>query len=506
MNIDFTPIAKPYFKHWLSSEERKEANIVETQSNILRYLLKSAQNTLFGQEHEFSDILNDSNLYESFISHVPPTDYENIRPYVMRMIHGESDILWRGVCRNFAQSSGTSGSKSKFIPITDDSLRLNHYAGGTRAVASYLKLTPESHIFAGKGLILGGSFANEVTDKAPKTKIGDLSATLIDKINPLVNLFRVPDKKTALLPDWEEKLPLLAEKAANADVTNISGVPSWFLILLQRIMDTRQTDNISNVWQNLEVFFHGGISFAPYREEYKRIISSSKMHYLETYNASEGFFGVQTDYDDSAMQLLIADGIFYELRTLDGNQIIPLQEATVGETYELMISAPNGLWRYSPGDTVKVHSTNPFKITVAGRTKSFINAFGEEVMECNTEAAIAEASKLTNASVANYTVAPVYASDGKRGYHQWLIEWHRQPSSIAEFASILDHELQKLNSDYQAKRSHDIFLAPLEIITSPKGLFDQWLASSGSGKLGGQRKIARLSNNRAIMDKLLSQL
>jgi hypothetical protein len=350
---------------------------------------------------------------------------------------------------------------------------------------------------------LGGSFANEIADLPKDVKVGDLSATLIDEINPLANLVRIPGKKVALMANWEEKLPLMVERARRADVTNISGVPSWMLVLLQRIMQSKGAATLDEVWPNLEVFFHGGISFEPYRNEYHRIITSSKMHYLETYNASEGFFAVQNDFDDPGMLLLIDAGIFYEFVPLTGGTPLAPWEVEAGKTYEMLITSCNGLWRYSPGDTVTVTSVEPLKIRVAGRTKCFINAFGEELMEWNTERGIAAACRATGAAVANYTVAPVYAASGKRGYHQWLIEWLKEPASVDTFARILDKELQNLNSDYQAKRNGDIFLAPLEIVTMPEGSFDNWLRGVGSGKLGGQRKIPRLSNDRHIADALI---
>jgi hypothetical protein len=504
--LDYTPLVRSYFVKIARRTDVWRYSCRDIQLRQLRFLLKSAANTAFGKAHHFQAILSDDDLYSAYTSAVPRCEYEEIRTLIDRMVRGEKDLLWRGQCFNFAQSSGTSGGKSKYIPITKDSLRLNHYVGGTDAVAHYMRLVPESRLFAGRSLILGGSFANEVTNLPKGVKVGDLSATLIDEINPLANLVRIPSKKVALMAKWEEKLPLMVERAGNADVTNISGVPSWMLVLLQRIMQSKGVATLDEVWPNLEVFFHGGISFEPYRGEYKHIITSSKMHYLETYNASEGFFAVQNDFDDPGMLLLIDAGIFFEFVPLIGGKPLAPWEVEAGKTYEMLISSCNGLWRYSPGDTVTVTSVEPLKIRVAGRTKCFINAFGEELMEWNTERGIAAACDATGASVANYTVAPVYAASGKRGYHQWLIEWHDKPGSMEAFAQTLDKALQGLNSDYQAKRNGDIFLAPLEIVSMPSGSFDNWLLSVGSGKLGGQRKIPRLSNNRNIADALLNSM
>lgn len=499
-----TPMLRGYFVRLSRRTDTWNTQCKVLQLRQLRYLLTSAADTEMGRRYGFGELLRSGDLYAAYAAAVPRCGYEDIRGDVSRMLHGEKDILWRGVCRSFAQSSGTSGGKSKYIPITEDSLRLNHYRGATDAVAHYLRMVPESRLFAGKSLILGGSFANEVVDLPKGVKVGDLSATLIDRINPLVNIVRIPSKRVALMENWEEKLPRLVESAAFADVTNISGVPSWMMVVLQRVMRRRGVETLDALWRHLEVFFHGGISFEPYRAEYAKMIRSPRMRYLENYNASEGFFAVQNDFDDPSMLLLIDGGIFYELLPLEGGAPLPVWEAEEGSTYELLISAPNGLWRYSPGDTVTVTSVNPVKIRVVGRTKSFINAFGEELMEWNAERAMGEVCAATGASVANYTVAPEYAECGRRGRHQWLVEWRVAPKSTEMFADLLDDALQRVNSDYQAKRAGDIFLSRLEIRSMPEGSFDRWLHSVGSGKLGGQRKIPRLCNDRRIADALLT--
>lgn len=503
--IDFTPLLRPGFKRLARRTDRWAADSDTLQLDMLRMLLNKGASTDYGHRYGFGELAALRDSSEAYAERVPLIEYEDIRPEVMRMVKGENDVLWPGRCRDFAQSSGTSGGKSKFIPVTADSLRLNHYRGGADAVAHYLRQVPESRIFSGKAFILGGSFSNTLGFEHPGVNVGDLSATLIRRINPLADMVRIPDRKTALLADWEEKLPALVKAAANADVTNISGVPSWFLTVIRGILNSRGADSLQTVWPNLEVFFHGGISFEPYREIYKSITDPDKMHFLETYNASEGFFAVQNDFSDRGMLLIIDRGVFYEFIPVEGEDRRPrfLWQLEAGRVYEMVVSAANGLWRYRLGDTIRVTQTAPVKIVIAGRTKSFINAFGEELMEDNAERAIAAACHATGSSIRNYTAAPRFAEKGRRGCHQWLIEWEKKPVDIERFASELDAGLRQLNSDYDAKRAHTIFLDPPEIITVPDGLFDRWLKSAGSHKLGGQRKVPRLCNDRHIIDRLL---
>lgn len=506
--MNFTPFARPIFlKHSARTKKWAEQTAV-IQQKMLDSLLQRGAKSEPGRKYGFKDILRQKNHYETYANRLPTHSYEDIREDVLRMVNGERNVLWPGICMNYAQSSGTSGGRSKFIPITADSLKNCHYRGASDTVAHYLKNNPESRIFAGKGFVLGGSFATELIPPNPKVRIGDLSATLIKRINPLANHFRIPDMRTALMADWQEKLPALVEASKHADVTNLSGVPSWFLTVIKEVIKIRGAEKISDVWPNLEVFFHGGISFEPYREIYKSLTDSSKMHFIETYNASEGFFAVQNEIDDNSMLLIIDNDIFYEfidISDLEGKPR-PIWEIEAGKVYEMLMTSSNGLWRYHLGDTVRVESINPVKIRVAGRTKTFINAFGEELMEENAERAIAAACRLTGSVVKNYTAAPVFATDHSKGYHQWLIEWLHAPSDLKDFRDKLDSELRKVNSDYDAKRSHTIFLDVPEIITLPHGSFDRWLRSVGNGKLGGQRKIPRLSNDRKIADALLASM
>lgn len=503
--MNFTSLVRPYFAGRVKASRQWTGHIRETQTAELLHIIKSGAATRWGREYNLADV----GSYDDFRAAVGgPHAYPVFRPYVMDMIAGERDVLWPGVTRNFAQSSGTSDGKSKYIPITRESFSRMHYRGGTDVVAHYLNLYPDSNIFKGRSLILGGSFANEL-DLPRKVKVGDLSANLIDNINPLVNLVRIPSKKVALMEDWSLKLPAIARAALKADVTNISGVPSWFLTVLKEIIRLAGARTIHDVWPRLEVFFHGGISFEPYREQYRRITDPERMRYLETYNASEGFFAVQNDIDDRSMLMLLDAGVFYEFIPVkeadDPNPTVyPAWDLREGEVYAMIITACNGLWRYAIGDTVKVTSTDPLKITIAGRTKHFINAFGEELMVENTDRAIATVTKELDCEVADYTAAPVYAGDRSRGCHQWLIEFNRAPADLDLFARRLDEELQNLNSDYQAKRYRGIFLDPLKIVAAPRGLFDRWLASTG--KLGGQRKVPRLCNDRRFIDPMLAMI
>ena len=450
-----TKLARPFFLRRVAQCAWFADCAKEIQERQLLSLLKEASPTEYGRKYRFAEISG----YQDYKQAVPLVRYEDIRPLVMRMVGGESGVLWKGRVRNYAQSSGTSD----------------------------------------------GKFANELHKDG--VVVGDLSANLIDNINPIVNLLRVPPKKVALMEVWDKKLPALVEASRRKHITNISGVPSWFLSVLKEVMRREGVDCIHDVWPDLEVFFHGGISFAPYREQYEAITDRGKMHYLEIYNASEGFFAVQSSWDTQAMLLLLDLGVFYEFIPLSETgkehpDALSIADVEAGKTYELVISACNGLWRYRIGDTVRVEQTRPVKITIAGRTKHFINAFGEELMVYNADRAIEEACRLTGASVYNYTAAPVYATAKTKGRHEWLIEFERRPDDMERFADVLDRELQKINSDYEAKRYKGIFIDRLSIVEARRGLFDDWLLLR-SGRLGGQRKIPRLYNSREIIDSML---
>lgn len=500
--FNFTPLVRPLFESRIHKSSRFIDYGDVVQREQLYSLIGQASFTEIGQKYKFIDSLT----YDQFSQRVPLHSYEDLKPAIMRMVAGEKNVLWRGVTTHFAQSSGTSDGKSKYIPITADSLRLCHYQGGFDVVAHYLNLNPASRIFVGKSFILGGSFANGLKQLKPGVRVGDLSATLIENINPLANIVRIPSKQVALMEDWEAKLPALVESSINEDVTNISGVPSWFLTVIEEVLRRKGATCIHEVWPHLEVFFHGGISFEPYRDRYSRLCDMSRMHFLETYNASEGFFAVQTSWESRAMMLLLDMGVFYEFIPIedvdsDNPRVVPLWEVEKGKTYALVITANNGLWRYKIGDTVTVEQTAPVKITIAGRTRHFINAFGEELMVHNADEAIKRACSDTHAEVNDYTAAPVYAAEGRHGHHQWLVEFAMPPADLRLFAERLDLHLKELNSDYEAKRYKGIFLDGPEVTVARQGLFDRWLASTG--KRGGQRKVPRLSNDRVLIAQLL---
>lgn len=471
------------------------------QRHVLAHLLKRAKDTEYGRNHLFGA----ARSYDDFTRHTPINSYEELKVDIDRMRHGESDILWPGRVKWYAKSSGTTNDKSKFIPVSSEGLQRVHYKGGTDAVALYLRNNPKSKMFDGKGLILGGSHASNYN--LPNSLVGDLSAILIENINPLVNAIRVPKKQTALLSDFEIKRDRIAHETLGRNITNLSGVPSWMLSVLSRVMEITGKEHLEEVWPNIEVFFHGGVAFTPYRKQYEQLITKSGMHYMETYNASEGFFGLQSDPDDKAMLLMLDYGVFYEFIPMDefdkaDPTVVPLWGVETGKNYAMVISTACGLWRYVIGDTVKFTSTNPYKFVITGRTKHFINAFGEELIVDNAEKGLAYACKQTGASVLEYTAAPVFMDEKGKCSHQWVIEFAKEPDSMTAFAAHLDAHLQEINSDYEAKRYKDITLQHLEIVVARPGLFNDWLKSKG--KLGGQHKVPRLSNSRDTIDQLLA--
>jgi len=501
--MDFTPYVRGRFLRRLQDHRRYIDHADAVQQGALVELIENAALTEIGRKYEFSSI----RTYREFAERLPLHEYADLEAQILRMTRGEKDVLWRGRCFNFAQSSGTSGARSKYIPITREAFARNHYRGASDAVSHYLNLNPDSRIFAGKGLILGGSFATELKRVGAGVRVGDLSASLIANVNPLVNLVRVPNKRIALMENWEEKLPALAEAARRANVTNLSGVPSWMLTVLKEVLRRAGATSLREVWPHLEVFFHGGIDFEPYRKQYEQLCEGCDMHYLNNYNASEGFFACQSDWGSTAMLLLLDIGVFYEFKELDGDErVLPIWEVEAGKTYELIITACNGLWRYRLGDTVTIEQTHPVKIRIAGRTKSFINAFGEELMVHNAEEAMTQACEATGARVADYTAAPRFAEGDRKACHQWVVEFDVAPTDTQAFAQALDAALRRVNSDYDAKRKGDIFLAAPELVVAPKGLFDRWLQTTGSGRLGGQRKVPRLRNDRTVMDQVLALL
>jgi hypothetical protein len=494
--MSLTGLVRPLFANRWRELEKHINEGEQLQRQVLAHLVQKAQDTEYGRKHLFSA----TKSYEDFVRNNPVNTYEELKGDIDRMRQGESDVLWPGRVKWYAKSSGTTNDKSKFIPVSPDGLKRVHYKGGADVVTLYLRNNPQSRMFDGKGLILGGSHAPNYN--LPGSLVGDLSAILIENINPLVNMVRVPSKKTALLSDFEIKRDRIAREALNKNVTNISGVPSWMLSVLNRVMEISGKTHLEEVWPNLEVFFHGGVAFTPYREQYEKLITSAKMHYMETYNASEGFFGIQDDPADKSMLLMLDYDVFYEFQEMGTDNIVPLWGVEAGKNYAMLISTSCGLWRYMLGDTVKFTSTNPYKFIISGRTKSFINAFGEELIVDNAEQGLKYACELTGAQVLEYTAAPVFMDQNAKCRHQWLIEFSKAPESIEQFADILDRRLQELNSDYEAKRYKDITLQHLEIIPAREGLFNDWLKAKG--KLGGQHKVPRLSNSREHLEELLT--
>jgi len=500
MNI-INRCASFFFRNRLKTVDSYGQQADMIQHAQLKALLKYSLQTEWGREYDFRSIHN----YAAFTERIPIQTYDTLKPYIERMVNGEENILWPSKVKWYAKSSGTTNDKSKIIPVTREILKNCHYRGGYDTVGLYLRNNPQSRFFSKKGLILGGSHSPSALNH--KAHCGDLSAVLIQNIPLWVNLVRIPAKRTMLMNEWEAKIIAVVEQTWNKDVGNISGIPSWILVLLKAVLQRAGKESLTEVWPNLEVFFHGGISFDPYRAQYKALIPSEKMHYMETYNASEGFFGIQDDPNDSSMLLMLDYGVFYEfipMNELDRSEyptVIPLEEVKLSENYAMIISTIGGLWRYRIGDTVRFTSLFPYKFKISGRTNHYINAFGEELMVDNAEKGIQMACQQTGAEVHGYTVAPVFILDKAKGYHQWLIEFEKAPSSIEVFAAILDQSLQSLNSDYEAKRYKEMALQQLEIISARTGLFIDWLKLQG--KLGGQHKVPRLCNERKMMEELL---
>ena len=494
-------VEKIAFRRRQKELDKYANNGLAMQQEVLHYLVEYAKDTEYGRNHLFSTIQS----YDDFVQNVPVNTYEELKGDIDRMRHGEENILWPGQVKWYAKSSGTTNDKSKFIPVSPEALQHTHYQGPKDVVAFYLQNNPNSHLFEGKSLILGGSHSPNYN--LPDSLVGDLSAILIENISPLANLVRVPKKSTALLSDFEVKRDRIARETLHKNVTNISGVPSWMLSVLVRVLELSGKQHLEEVWPNLEVFFHGGIAFTPYRKQYEQLITKSDMHYMETYNASEGFFGIQNDHSDTAMLLMLDYGVFYEFIPIEelGTEkptIVPLSGVKIGQNYAMVISNLCGLWRYEIGDTVQFTSVNPYKFVITGRTKYFINAFGEELIMDNAEKGLAYACSQTGAQVLEYSAAPVYMDNKAKCRHQWLIEFSKAPQDLKAFSEILDTRLQELNSDYEAKRFHDVTLQPLEIIKARPNLFNDWLKSKG--KLGGQHKVPRLSNSRDNLEEMLA--
>ena len=489
-----------YFAPRFHRLERYVTHATEIQEQVFKRLIDKAAPTEWGKKYDYASIKD----YAQFCKRVPVQTYEEVKPWVERIRQGEQNLLWPGNTVWFAKSSGTTNDKSKFIPVTSDSIQDTHYRGGKDAVALYLHINPKSRFSTGKSLVLGGSHAPNLNTN--HSLVGDLSAILIENMPAMGMYLRVPSKQTALMEHFEPKMEAIARETIGTNVVSLSGVPSWMLVLIKHILEKTGKKTLEQVWPNLEVFFHGGVAFTPYREQYKQLIQKSGMLYVETYNASEGYFATQNDLTDSAMLLMIDYGVFFEFIPMEelGKEnpvVVPLWDVKLNKNYAMVISTSAGLWRYMIGDTVKFTSKNPYKIVITGRTKHFINAFGEELIVDNAEKGLAKACAATGALITDYTAAPVFMDKNAKCRHQWLIEFAKMPDSLERFAKILDNTLQEINSDYEAKRQNNLALQQLEIIVARKGLFNDWL--DRKGKLGGQHKIPRLSNTRTYIEDML---
>lgn len=472
---------------------------LETQANTLFYLTKMASETELGKKYDFRSVKTVSD----FQSRLPVQSYEEFIPWMERLRAGEKNLLWPGKIKWFAKSSGTTTSKSKFIPITEESLEKCHFRGSRDVLAIYTANNPGSRLFPGKALLLGGS--HKIDRDGNHALIGDLSAIMIENTPAWFDLVRTPKKDIILLEDFEKKLEMITRSTINENVTSFSGVPSWFATLIKFILSYTGKSDLMEIWPNLEVFFHGGISFTPYRELYRDLIRKDHMHYMETYNASEGFFGIQDDLSSDDMLLMLDYGIYYEFIPADreGEESAPvftLGEVEKGVNYAIVISTNTGLWRYMIGDTIVFTSTNPYRFRISGRTKHFINAFGEELIVDNADRALEKACMETGAIISDYTAGPVFMGSKSRGSHEWLIEFEKTPSDLKKFTETLDKKLKEVNSDYEAKRFKDINLVMPLVRVLPTGSFKNWLRSKN--KLGGQNKVPRLSNTRDFLEEM----
>lgn len=473
---------------------------MHTQREVLQDLITHGQYSEIGRKYGMKDVFR----LRDFKKAVPIHEYEDLQPYIERLMNGEENLLWNTPVNWFAKSSGTTSSKAKFIPITEESLQDCHYQGSKDVLTMYYNFNPDSDLLTGKGLVIGGS--HQINKVNEEIQYGDLSAVLLQNSPFWAEWIRTPELSIALLDDWEIKIEKLARSTINEVVTSISGVPTWTMVLIKRILEVTGKSTLKEVWPELELYLHGGVSFTPYREQFHKLIGDG-VNYLEMYNASEGFFAAQQQPGDDGMLLFLQHGIFYEFMPVeeygkDDPQTVGLDSVEVGKNYALVISTNGGLWRYLVGDTIQFVSLHPFKVKVSGRLKHFINAFGEEVIVDNSDKAIAVASLKTGAVVNDYTAAPVYFSENSNGAHEWLIEFEKQPEDLARFTYELDAALKSVNGDYEAKRAKDIALRMPVVHPLQKGIFNAWLKQKG--KLGGQHKVPRLCNERTYVEEILS--
>lgn len=491
------------FKNRIGQIDNFKMHPVDVQNETFWDLIDHAKRTKFGQTYKFKEIKK----YEDFAERVPVFGYEELQPFFEKVMKGEKNVLWPSDIQWFSKSSGTTSSRSKFIPVSQEALEDCHFKGGKDMISLYVNNYPDSRLFAGKSLSIGGSLSRNPLDPESEIQVGDISAVIMQNLPLWVQFARTPSLEVALMEEWESKIERMALEVMDEDVVSISGVPTWTIVLLQKILDYKKAKNILEVWPNLEVFFHGAVAFGPYRNLFHELIPSPKMRYMETYNASEGFFGIQDQKDSDELLLMLDYGIFYEFIPMEewdkeSPEVIPLSEVVKGKNYAILITTNAGLWRYKIGDTVKFTNTKPYRFKISGRTKHFINAFGEEVIVENAEKAIEAASEATDASITNFTAAPVYFGDSKsKGAHEWVIEFKKLPKDKTKFTEVLDATLRKINSDYDAKRYKNLALSPPKVHLVEVGVFEKWLKKKG--KLGGQNKVPRLSNTREYLDEVL---
>jgi len=478
---------------------------VEVQNELFEKLVKQAKDTEYGEKYHFHSITN----HAEFAERVPVVTYEELFPYISRIMKGEQNLLWPSEIRWFAKSSGTTNAKSKFIPVSQEALDDCHFKGGKDLISIYINNHPSSKLFDGKGLAIGGSQQINQFDPKLNSYYGDVSAVIMKNLPLWAQFVRTPSLEIALMDEWEEKIERMALATANENVTSISGVPTWTILLLQRILEIKGKSYIAEVWPNLELFIHGAVAFPPYKSLFQSLIGNPRMRFLETYNASEGFFGIQDSIDSEELLLMLDYGIYYEFIPIENLQqenptTIELEQVQLNKNYAMVITTNAGLWRYKIGDTMRFTSINPFRIKITGRTKHFINAFGEELVIENAESAITKACTETHAEITNFTAGPVYLTSKSKGGHQWIIEFSKDPNDIEIFAVVLDRTLKKLNSDYEAKRYKDIALQPPIVQKVPNGTFYNWMKRRG--KLGGQNKVPRLANSREFIEDILGMI
>jgi len=494
--------------NWLNFKRVTQIELIrkypdQVQNECFTYLIDKAVNTTWGKKHNFESIRSVTDFQQS----VPIQTYEDVKPYIDQIRKGATDLLWPGEIKWFAKSSGTTNDKSKFIPVSREAMEKCHFRGGKDVLALYTTNYPDSKLFSGKGLTLGGS--HKIDNYNNQSYYGDLSAILIENMPFWTDFIRTPSQEVALLDKWEEKLERIARETIKENVTSLSGVPSWNLVMIKYLMEYTGKSNLLDIWPNLELFIHGGVSFAPYRDQFRKYIPSDNMHYLEAYNASEGFFAIQDDAENDGLLLMLDYGIFYEFIPVEELEkknpvAYTIDQVETGKNYALVISTNSGLWRYLIGDTIIFSSLFPHKLKISGRTKHFINVFGEEVIIDNAEKALKEACLQTGAQITDYTVGPIFMGVGKKGGHEWAIEFEKSPGNLDEFGFILDNALMNINSDYEAKRYKNITLDKPLIDQIPAGTFYRWMEKRG--KLGGQNKVPRLFNTRKYLDDILGMI